>query len=121
MKHVEQAKNCGIKIDYKDCASRWSLTHYSFLHVAISKADHNVSFNVYIKPTATDVVIPNESRQPPEQKLAAVRYLINRLLSYPMNGAKKREEYDTVRQILHNNKYDVKILNKITCTIDTQQ
>jgi hypothetical protein len=26
-KHVEQTKNCGIKIDYKNCASRWSLTH----------------------------------------------------------------------------------------------
>ena len=27
-KHVEQTKNCGIKIDYKNCASRWSLTQY---------------------------------------------------------------------------------------------
>ena len=27
-KHVEQTKNCGIKIDYKKCTSRWSLTHY---------------------------------------------------------------------------------------------
>ena len=26
-KYVEQTKNCGIKIDYKNCASRWSLTH----------------------------------------------------------------------------------------------
>ena len=30
-KHVEQVKNCGIKliikIDYKNCAFRWSLTH----------------------------------------------------------------------------------------------
>ena len=27
-KHVEQTKNCGIKIDYKNCASRWPLTLY---------------------------------------------------------------------------------------------
>ena len=26
-KHVEQTKNCGIKTDYKNSASRWSLTH----------------------------------------------------------------------------------------------
>ena len=26
-KHVEQTKNCGMKIDYKNCASRWPLTH----------------------------------------------------------------------------------------------
>ena len=27
-KHVEQTKNCGIKIYYKNCASRWLLTYY---------------------------------------------------------------------------------------------
>ena len=26
-KHVEQTKNCEIKNDYKNCASRWLLTH----------------------------------------------------------------------------------------------
>jgi hypothetical protein len=26
-KHVEQTKNCRLKVDYKNCASRWSLTH----------------------------------------------------------------------------------------------
>ena len=36
-KHVEQTKNCGIKIDYKNCASRWSLTHCNMMH-----GTHNV-------------------------------------------------------------------------------
>ena len=31
LKHVEQTKNCGIKIDYKNSASRWSLTHWILL------------------------------------------------------------------------------------------
>ena len=39
-KHVQQTKNCGIKIDYKNCASRWSLTHVlcisTFLLIIIS-------------------------------------------------------------------------------------
>ena len=26
-KHVELTKKCGIKIDYKNCASRWLLKH----------------------------------------------------------------------------------------------
>ena len=30
-KHAEPTKNCGIKIDYKNCASRWSLTHGQLL------------------------------------------------------------------------------------------
>ena len=33
--HQEQTKNCGIKIDYKNCASRWSLTHYLDYHVGL--------------------------------------------------------------------------------------
>ena len=31
-------KNCGIKIDYKNCASRWSLTHCNMMH-----GTHNVT------------------------------------------------------------------------------
>ena len=37
-KHVEQTKNCGIKIDYKNCASLWLLTHYNMMH-----GTHNVT------------------------------------------------------------------------------
>ena len=37
LKHVEQTKNCGIKIDYKNCASRWLLTHCNMMH-----GTHNV-------------------------------------------------------------------------------
>ena len=33
-KNVEQTKNCGIKIDYKNCASRWSLTHCNTTSIA---------------------------------------------------------------------------------------
>ena len=32
-KHVEQTKNCGIKIDYKNCASRWLLTQVQFTRI----------------------------------------------------------------------------------------
>ena len=39
-KHVEQTKNSGIKIDYKNCASRWSLTHSNMMH-----GTHNVKKN----------------------------------------------------------------------------
>jgi hypothetical protein len=37
------------------------------------------SFNIYRKPTATDTIIPNDSCHPSEHKLAAIRYLTNRL------------------------------------------
>ena len=31
-KHVEQTKNCGIKTDYKNCATRWLFTYYNSMH-----------------------------------------------------------------------------------------
>ena len=31
-KRVDQTKNCGIKIDYKNCASHWSLTNCNMMH-----------------------------------------------------------------------------------------
>ena len=40
-KHVEQAKNFWIKIDYKNCASRWSLTYCNMMH-----GTHNVKTGI---------------------------------------------------------------------------
>jgi len=92
----------------------------NFLDVATSKDEHKISCNVYRKPTATDIIIPNDSRHPPEQKLAAVRYLVNRLSTYPINETNKRQEYDAIKQMLHSDKYDVKILNRINRKPDTK-
>ena len=56
----------------------------NFLDITTYKTNHKISFNIYRKPTATDVIIPNDSCHPPEQKLAAIRYLVSRLLTYPL-------------------------------------
>jgi len=76
----------------------------NFLDITISKDENKVLFNVYRKPTATDIIIPNDFCQPPEQKLAAIRYLVNRLSTYPINETNRRQKYDTINQILCNNK-----------------
>ena len=39
---------------------------------SIYKTDKAISFNIYRKPTATDIIIPNDSCHPPEQKVAAI-------------------------------------------------
>jgi len=90
----------------------------NFLDITISKDENKVLFNVYRKPTATDIIISNDSCNPPEQKLATIKYLVNRLSAYPINETNKGKEYGTIKQILHNNKQDVKILNRINCTTD---
>ena len=47
--------------------------------------------------------------------------MTNRLLTHPMNESNKRKENATIKQILYNNKYNTKILNKITRTNDVQE
>jgi len=85
----------------------------NFLDITISIDKHKILFNVYRKSTATDIIIPNDSCHPPEQKLAGIRYMVSHLSTYPINEIYKEKEYDTIKQILYNNKYDVKILDRI--------
>jgi hypothetical protein len=65
---------------------------------------------MYRKPT-TDHIIPHDSNHPhPEHKISAINYLSNPLLSYPLKDTDKKQEYETIKCILHNNKYDPHIL-----------
>ena len=73
----------------------------NFLDITIYKTDHNI----YRKPTATYTIISNNSCHPPEHKMAA----------------NKKKEYHTVKQILLNNKYDAKILDKVISTKKIQK
>jgi len=56
------------------------------LEITISKDEKNTQFATYRKPTTTDI-IPNDSCHPTKQKLAAIRYLRNCLLNYPMKDS----------------------------------
>jgi hypothetical protein len=49
-----------------------------------------------------------------EQKLAAIRYLVNRMETYNLNAINKEKENSTIKQTLYNNKHDVSVLNKFT-------
>jgi len=61
-------------------------TSIDLLDISISIDTPKISFNVYRKPTATDIIIPNDSCHPPKQKLAGIRYLVNHLSTYPLGG-----------------------------------
>ena len=51
----------------------------SFLDITIKKNQKGLSFEVYRKPTTTDIIIPNDPCHPNEHKSAAIRYYRNRL------------------------------------------
>jgi hypothetical protein len=45
-----------------------------------------------MKLTGTDIIIPNDSRHPPEHKLAVMRYLTNRLSTCTTNETEKKKK-----------------------------
>ena len=64
----------------------------NFLDITICREQKSFSMDIYRKPTSTDVIIPNDSCHPKEHKVAAIRYLRNRMVSYqlaPENFEKK--------------------------------
>jgi len=61
-----------------------------------------------------DTIIPNDSCHPQEHKHAAIHYMLNRMNNYQMSKAAKEQEYNTIRQIMYNNKYNPSTLNTNT-------
>jgi hypothetical protein len=93
----------------------------NFLDITATKVDHKISFNIYRKPIATDVIILSDSCHPPEQKLVAIRYITNRHLTYLTKETNKRKEHDTLKPILYKNKCDTRFVINTTATNDVQE
>jgi hypothetical protein len=85
----------------------------NFLDINIYREPNNLSIDIYRKPTHTDVIIPNDSCHPIEHKIAVIRYLYNRMITYQLPIENMQKEYSTIQQILTNNKYDTSILNQV--------
>jgi hypothetical protein len=54
---------------------------------------------VYRNPTATVCVIPYDSFPSTRHKISGIRYLINRMLGYPISNNKKEEEGNFIQTI----------------------
>jgi hypothetical protein len=79
----------------------------NFSDITIQKEKDNLSFNIYRKPTTTDIIIPGDSCHPQEQKHTAIKYLINRMNTYSLSDDNKEVENNTIKHILPINNYDV--------------
>jgi len=66
----------------------------NFLDITIKKNQKGLLFEVYRKPTTTDIIIPNDSCHPNEHKTAAIRYYRNRLGMYRLTPKKRKKLYD---------------------------
>jgi hypothetical protein len=82
----------------------------NYLDITIENNNGRFTFNIYRKPTTTDLIIPYNSCHPTEHKLAAIRYMTNRKNTYPISTEYKQNETQIINTILHNNGYTTEIL-----------
>ncbi|XP_031352513.1 uncharacterized protein LOC116177636 [Photinus pyralis] len=85
----------------------------NFLDITLYNNNNHISYNIYRKPTTTDVIIPYNSYHSPNIKMAAFNFLFNRLLNTPLNPLDFHNEYNTILQIAQNNNYKPTLINNI--------
>ena len=78
----------------------------------MTKTHDGFSFEIYRKPTATDIIIPNDSCHPREHKTAEISYYFNRMKTYKLTPESRQKERENIRQILVNNKCDASSFKK---------
>ena len=72
-----------------------------------------LEFEIYRKPTQTDVIIPKNSYTSDNHKQAALRHLLYRASSVPMSDLRLEKEVQTIINIAKNNGYDIDEVQRI--------
>ena len=85
----------------------------NFLDITLTNVDNKLQFNIFHKPTHTDMVIHNSSLHPFPQKLASFRCYIHRLLTIPLNHNNFLNELNLIKQIAINNGYTEQLIDNL--------
>jgi hypothetical protein len=87
----------------------------NFLDLTLTRKENELSFDIFRKHTTTDTIIPQDSCHPLEQKIAAIRYHVNRIDTYNLDQAKRQKEISTVKfYIYKETKHGNQINDKLT-------
>jgi hypothetical protein len=84
-----------------------------FLDLSITRKPTSLELDIYHKPTATDTTINLLSNHPLKHKLTAYRFLINRMLSLPLNDVQRHKEWKSIKLTTHNNNIPIHLLTKL--------
>lgn len=85
----------------------------NFLDLNISHKHNKFEFNIFRKPTQTNVIIPADSRHPENIKHAAFHSYIHRLINVPLSEANIQAELKYLRQVAKRNGYEPALIDKI--------
>jgi hypothetical protein len=95
----------------------------NYLDLTIKKNQNELNFEIYRKPTATDLILHNTSCHPYEHKKSAINYLHNRMNKRKITKKNKKKEKEIIEQILKNNEYPWQIKKKgkqMSSTVESQ-
>jgi len=89
----------------------------SFLDLLIIRHPTQIEIDNFRKPTTTDTTINYTSNHPTEHKMAAYRYLINRMTSLPLSVEKRIAEWQNIWTTANNNKFPIHHITKLRTQI----
>jgi hypothetical protein len=69
----------------------------NFLDITIAKDCDGLSFEIYRKPTTTDLVLTSDSCHPREHKTAAIRYFCSSMKTYKLTPESRQKEENNVQ------------------------
>jgi len=80
----------------------------NFLDLTTIRNTPQLEIDVFRKSTTTDTTINYLSNHPQAYKLAAYRFLINRVHNLPLKKNRREHEWQTILQIAKNNHFTVR-------------
>ena len=86
------------------------------LDLSITRKPTSIELDIYHKTTKTDTTTNFLSNHPLGHKLAAYRFLINRMLSLPLNDV-RHKEWKSIKMTACNNNIPIHLLTKLRCNI----
>jgi hypothetical protein len=89
----------------------------NYLDLHITRQHNSIDINIYRKPTTTNTTINFLSNHPMEHKLAAYRYMINRMSSIPLSQEKLNTERQTILDIANSNNFPEPLITKLRTTL----
>jgi hypothetical protein len=93
---ILRSTNCGVH-EHKNTIN--------FLDLTIIRQASKIEIDIYRKPTTTDTTINYTSNNPNEHKMAAYRYIINRMLTLPLPAERRNDEWQRILTTADNNQY----------------
>ena len=93
----------------------------NFLDLTIIRHPSKIEIDIYRKPTTTDTTINYTSNHPTEHKMAAYRYMVNRMLTLPLTTERKNNEWQTILRIANNNQHPLHLITRLKTRIQKKQ